>query len=136
MAARIYLTDQQRKVPYKPRGGNSSKGRIRGPQPQSWISGPDPRRHDQYIAWLRHKAQAAFRKEAHELTFEQWETFWNTDWAWENRGTSNVSVILTRIDSEKAWSFENCHIVDRVDHLREKVALTQTGRKYKKRKKL
>ena len=135
MAARPNINEQDRKVPYKPRAGNSSRGRPRGHQPQTWISGPDPRRHDQYVAWLKHKAQAAYRQEIHQLTFEQWEKIWNTDWAWENRGRENCSVNLTRIDKEKGWTIDNCRTIERVVHLREKILTSNLGKKYNKSKK-
>jgi hypothetical protein len=129
MAARPNLKDEDRKRPYKPRGPYKSKGIKRGPNPNSWIVGPDTRRHDQYSAWLKHKSQAAYRGEDHELTFEQWETLWNEDFAWENRGRENNSVNLTRLDKEKGWTLDNVILVERITHLQATATLLR-GRTY------
>jgi len=132
MAARKDLPD--RKIPYKPRGPYKSKGVKRGPNPSSWVSGPDPRRHDQYTAWLKHKSQAAYRGEPHEISFEQWEAIWNEDWAWENRGRDNMSVNLTRLDREKGWTTDNVHIITRVQNLRS-LGSERLGKTFKRGKK-
>jgi hypothetical protein len=132
MAARKDLTD--RKIPYKPRAPYKTKGVKRGPQPHNWVSGPDPRRHDQYYAWLKHKSQADYRGEPHELTFEEWETLWNENFAWENRGRENNSVNLTRIDKEKGWTMDNIVLIERVTHLQATASLLR-GRTYNKGKK-
>lgn len=130
MAPRTNLKDQDRKRPYKPRGSYTAKGNQTGPRPNVWKAGPDPRRHEQYTAWLKHRSQAAFRGESYELTFEQWETLWNTDWAWENRGRTPQSVNLTRIDKERGWYMANVVIITRIEYLRE-MAKSRTGTKYK-----
>jgi hypothetical protein len=101
---------------------------------RSWITGPDPKRHDQYTAWLKHRSQAWYRGEEHSLTFEEWEQFWNTDWAWENRGRGVDCVNLTRIDPEKGWSKDNCYICSRHEHLVQ-MGYDRIGTKYKRRKK-
>jgi hypothetical protein len=81
--------------------------------PELWCTGPDQRRHDQYYAWLKHRAQANFRDEIHLLTFTQWCEFWNKDWAWENRGRRSQDVVLTRIDGQGPWHVNNCEIASR-----------------------
>ena len=130
MAARKDLTD--RKIPYKPRAPYKTKGIPRGPQPHNWCSGPDPRRHDQYYAWLKHKSQADYRGEPHELTFEEWETIWNTDYAWENRGRENLSINLCRKDREKGWHLDNIELIVRRRLLQE-TASQHKGMTYNKR---
>lgn len=81
--------------------------------PLIWKSGPDEKTHQQYYAWLKHKSQAAYRGEAHTMTFDQWLDFWNTDWAWENRGRKVTDLCLTRKDPNGAWSQDNCEIITR-----------------------
>jgi len=54
---------------------NKSRGIKRGPYPQNWCTGPDPRRHAQYYAWLKHKSQAHYRGELHELTWDNGKLF-------------------------------------------------------------
>ena len=93
-------------------------GRKTGHYPHIWSTGPDPRRHDQYYAYLKHKAQASFRGEAHDLTWPQWETLWNTDWAWENRGRRPEDVCLAMLDRAKGWRINNVKIMSRLEQLR------------------
>lgn len=118
----------ERKIPYKPRTTPySSKGKARGPEPQRWCTGPDPVRHEQYTAFLKARAQARFRKEGWELTFEQFEFLWNQDASWPQRGRGADDLLMTRRDFSKAWSFDNCYIMLRGEHLR-KHAQAQAGK--------
>lgn len=97
-------------------------GRKLGKQfPEQWIVGPDPWLHDQYYAWHKHRSQARFRGEDYEFTWEDWQYFWFKDDLWQQRGRERHSLILTRIDEEKAWSRDNCQIITRLEHLRAKV---------------
>jgi hypothetical protein len=102
-------------------------------RPHLWISGPDPLRHDQYYAWLKHKSQAAYRKEAHELTFEQWLAIWTVDDRWNQRGNYSNSIVLTRRDKTQPWSVSNCYVKNRQEHRSESATATQTGMTYKPR---
>lgn len=122
----------ERKVPYKPRPTTySSKGKPRGPEPQRWITGPDPRRHEQYTAFLRARAQARFRKEGWELSFEDFEALWNQDASWLQRGTSSDSLLMTRRDFSLPWSKDNCYIELRRTHL-QRMCQLQTGKPKRK----
>jgi len=96
---------------------NKSRGIKRGPYPQNWCTGPDPRRHAQYYAWLKHKSQAHYRGELHELTWDQWETIWNTDGHWERRGRSREDLCLTMLDPECGWHIANVEIMTRLEQL-------------------
>lgn len=116
MAARKNLPNRVR--PYKPRETPyRSKGKPRGPEPQRWCTGPDPQRHDQYIAFLKSRAQAHFRGEQWELTFEQFEFLWNQDGAWLQRGRASDDLLMTRREFTEPWSQENCYIELRRTHL-------------------
>jgi hypothetical protein len=104
---------------------------IRPPRPHLWKSGPDPLDHAQYYAWLKHKSQAAYRKEQHNMTFADWQAIWNVDDNWNRRGNRSCDVVLTRRDKTQPWSRENCFVKNRQHHRSESAALTQTGKRYK-----
>ena len=105
---------------------------ARGPRPQTWITGTDPLTHEQYTAWLKHRAQAHFRNEEYSLTFEDWSWFWNQDDRWSRRGRSGTSLCLTRIDHSEPWSRSNCLIITRQVQMKIHNA-KNTGKKYKKK---
>lgn len=96
---------------------NPRPGRPRGQYPQNWCTGPDPRRHKQYYAYLKHKSQADYRGEPHELTWPEWETIWNTDSAWEKRGRAREDLCLTMIDADCGWHITNVQVVTRLEQL-------------------
>jgi hypothetical protein len=122
----------ERKVPYKPRPATyKNKGKRLGPRPHVWISGPDPLRHEQYICWLKAKAQANFRKESWELTFEQYEFLWNQDGSWYQRGRGSDDLLMTRRDSSQPWNKDNCYIELRRTHLKRNCQL-QSGKPKRK----
>ena len=86
------------------------------PRPHVWRSGPDLYRHQKFIAWGRHKAQALYRGEDYQMTFEDFETAWADKF--DLRGRSADSLILVRVDDEKAWHKDNVELIDRREHLR------------------
>jgi hypothetical protein len=101
----------------KTRKPNKSRGRPRGHYPENWCTGPDPRRHKQYYAYLKHKSQAHYRGEPHELTWDEWETIWNTDSQWEKRGRHREDLCLTMIDPDCGWHISNVQVVTRLEQL-------------------
>lgn len=132
MAARN-IPPELRKRPYKARPIYArSNEYLLGPRPNNWRSGPDQVKHQQYIAWGRHRSQAAYRGESHELTFEEWCRLWDKNDHWFNRGRLMTSSILTRRDSQGAWSYKNCEIIARAQ-LHQRVSQKRTGMTYKKR---
>lgn len=87
-----------------------------GTRPHVWkVQGLVP--HQQYIAWQRAKAQAAFRDEAWTLTFEQFQTVWCGQW--ERRGRLRDDYCMTREDSQGAWSIDNVKCIPRLEYLRK-----------------
>jgi hypothetical protein len=62
------------------------------------------------------KAQAVFRKEPWDLSFEDYCRVWQNDW--HNRGRTPDSVCLTRRDEDIGWDFENVEIITRAEHFR------------------
>ncbi len=102
-----------------------------GSRPQVWVSGPDIVTHEKYVAFVKHRAQANFRKEPHDLTFEDWLSFWTVE-NWSNRGRKNTAVVLTRKDKTGPWSKDNCVIMTRLEHLVEH-GKANMGKRYKSR---
>lgn len=90
----------------------------RGPRPDTWKSGPDPFTHEQYVAWLKHKSQAKFRGEPHQLTFDDWQWAWLHQW--HKRGRNKTSLMLVRVDWHKPWQRDNVMLVTRKEfHYRQ-----------------
>jgi len=80
-------------------------------------------------AFVRHRAQCAFRGEGFELTLEDWCKFWPDEAAFARRGRSTEDLVMTRWDIEKPWSRENCCLLTRLAHFRIKNK-RQYGRPY------
>ena len=89
---------------------------MTGIRPEQWKSGPDPRTHEIYYAWMLRRAQAKHRKEEWELEWDDFYNLWKDDW--EKRGRLADDVCMTRLDIEKPWNKENTVIISRGDHLR------------------
>lgn len=95
-----------------------------GPRPHTWkVQGEQ--NHDQYIAWMRMRAQAKYRGEQFELTFEQFQTKWADKW--EHRGRGRDDYCLTRKDPEQSWNSNNCELRIRAEHLAESNRRTRNG---------
>lgn len=108
------------------------KGPAVGPRPHTWYSGPEERRHSMYMPWNRAKAQANFRKEAWDLTFEQFYEIWKDDW--EKRGRQADDLCMTREDPDGAWDIKNTVLVTRHEHLkRQGQYRIEKGMKYYKK---
>jgi hypothetical protein len=91
------------------------KPTLRGPKPHRWITGPDPERHKTYIPFLKQKAQAMFRKEFWDLTFEQWEKIWDGRFHLRGRGADNLCMMME--DPDLGWTDTNAVIVTRREQL-------------------
>lgn len=63
------------------------------------------------------RAQAKFRKEGWDLTFEDFCNIWCTDELWDKRGRSADALIMTRVNEEKAWTPGNIQLITRYDQL-------------------
>lgn len=93
----------------------SRRGSPKGPRPHTWkVQGMVP--HKQHIAWQRSKAQAVFRGESWELTFEQYQELWVG--CWEKRGRGRDDMCLSREDPDGAWDTINTSVIPRLEHLR------------------
>lgn len=97
-----------------------SRARVRKPyrtDPDRWISGPDPYKHELFYAWHKHRAQCRFRREPYELTFEDWQSIWHDPKEFFNRGRQPECLILTRKNIAGEWSLDNCEIITRLEQL-------------------
>lgn len=86
-------------------------GRGTGPRPHTWKAGTDPVRHDQYTAWLKARAQASYRKEPWEITFEQWVELWADQW--HRRGRQQDCLMLMKRRWQEPWTRRNAQLVNR-----------------------
>ena len=85
-----------------------------GPRPETWITGPDEYKHSMYTPWQRMKAQAAFREEPWDLSFEDFYNAWKD--CWHKRGRGPDDLCMTRIDYDGVWDKDNIEIIDRTQH--------------------
>lgn len=86
-----------------------------GPRPHCWkVQGEIP--HEQYCCWLKMKAQANFRGEEWQLTFEDYQTAWQGKW--HLKGRTVLAYCLTREDSEGAWHKDNVMCIERQEHFK------------------
>lgn len=92
-------------------------------RPHLWkVQGERP--HQQYCAWLQMRAQANYRGETFDLTFEQYQAVWSQHWDLKGRGVANYC--LTRIDQEAGWHMANVICIPRIEHLQRRHRQTGT----------
>lgn len=84
------------------------------PRPHVWICGPDEYKHQMYTPWMMARAQANFRGEVWDLTFEEFFKLW--DGHWEQRGREVTDLCMSRKDWKKPWDKKNCVIITRQEH--------------------
>lgn len=118
----IVVDNETTKFKYAPKDSKSKLGKPRKIFPHNWISGPDILTHEMYYAWQKHKAQANFRKEAHDLTWEDWLEIWHKPSEFLSRGRQPEDLTLTREDPMGAWTLSNCIVVTRLEQLRRAMA--------------
>jgi hypothetical protein len=112
------MADAFKYAPKKPSLTNSF-GKPRRMFPDNWTSGPDPVQHDMYYAWQKHRAQASYRGEAHDLTWDDWRDIWANPVDFLNRGRRPENLTLTRVDDDGAWTRDNVEVMTRLDQLRK-----------------
>lgn len=84
-------------------------------RPHRWkVQGQIP--HDQYVAWSRAKAQAAFRNEQWDLTFEEFQKIWQG--YWDQRGRASTDYCMSREDPFGPWTIDNVNCIQRREYLR------------------
>jgi hypothetical protein len=85
--------------------------------PHTWVSGPDPVRHEQHRVWTQQRNQALWRKEEWNLDFETWIIMWGE--LWYNRGRGREDYCMTRLDHDLPWDKDNAVVVTRKQHLKQ-----------------
>ena len=103
-----------------------------GPRPHVWVI-KDELQRKKYYCYLQQRAQAQFRNERFELTFDDFQNLWADHW--HQRGRHSQDYCLTRIDPEGAWNNDNVHCIPRVEHIRihiQRQAATMRENKYGK----
>jgi hypothetical protein len=84
---------------------------------------PDPFDRQRNKTWHRMRAQANYRGEPWDLSFEDYKLFWPTEELWRQRGRGAEELCMTRLDPEGAWSRTNSVVLPRIDQARYKNAL-------------
>lgn len=84
------------------------------PRPSRWVTGPDEFKHDMYHPWQMARAQAKFRGEEWDLSFEEYYNLWRD--YWHNRGRKAEHSCMTRKDIEGPWDKNNTHVINRYQH--------------------
>lgn len=93
-----------------------------GPRPHCWkVQGDIP--HKQHLAFLQMRAQANYRKEVFELTFEDFQYLWRDHW--DMKGRAIDDYCLTRKDPEGSWDKHNTICLPRIEHLRRQKTFKQ-----------
>mgnify|MGYP001556568427 CR=1 FL=1 len=69
----------------------------------------------QKMCFNRSRAQARYRKEDWELTFEEYKSVWGDDFWF--RGTGIDDYCLKRIDGDGAWDTSNVIVCKRREYL-------------------
>lgn len=66
------------------------------------------------LSWSRMKAQAKFRNEPWDLSWDDYLAIW--EGRWHLRGVIKDSLCLTRRDWSKGWTRDNVEITTRNEH--------------------
>lgn len=85
------------------------------PNPDNWTEEALIKK-DIHHAYLKHRAQAKFRKEDYSLTREQWEQLWTVD-CWLLRGRGRNDLCLAMLDPSEGWHINNVEVMERMDYL-------------------
>lgn len=106
----------KRKYTVKPKYGLPGQ-RGRNSNPDTWVTGPNLLTREKYYAYLKHRAQARFRKEPYQLSWEDWQTLWS-DSDFQKRGRSKNDLCLARLDHLGAWELCNVVVCTRLEVLK------------------
>jgi hypothetical protein len=122
MAQRLKKDGTPAKKPGRPPNPNKAPPERKGfgkgkARPHVWLCGPDKEVHDLYTPWMKARAQAHFRGEDWDLTFEQFYDLWKEDW--HQRGRGSFDKCMSRNDPTEAWSVDNTLIITRREHLKK-----------------
>lgn len=84
-----------------------------GPQPDSWITGPDPEIKEHRRRWSRAKAQARFWSQEWTILWEDYLDLFKTAAGEWSRDANALN--LTRVDTEEGWHIWNVRLMKRID---------------------
>jgi hypothetical protein len=110
--SRLRYTPEVKKL-----GPSNKQGRYQNPE--LWITGPCPIRRDKYYGWLKHRAQAKYRGEYYNLSWEAFEQLWFDDDMWFQRGRKVTDLCMSLIDFEQGWTDGNVEVITRLEQLRK-----------------
>lgn len=96
-------------------------------RPQSWVTGPDDFAHEQYYAWLKHRAQARHRGELYDITIDEWRTLWPQH-LFEQRGRSSKDLCCKMLDPELGWTKSNVEVMTRREGVQMQHQLKKLGK--------
>lgn len=88
------------------------------PRPKSWTFPDDPVKTKAYLCYLRAKAQAKFREEFWDLTFDQWWHLWTSSGQWHNKGKAADEYCMLQRNTDLGWTVDNAYIATREEHFK------------------
>ena len=104
------------------RGTKGSGNKV---NPDDWrVNTPEMR--ELYYAFIKHRSQANYRKEAYELDFETWLAIW--EGRQDQRGKQKDCLLMTRIDMTEGWTKRNTIIQVRSEHFKRKAEFIRCKR--------
>ena len=112
------------KTPTNPKGG----GRVPGRRYEHLTYYPGVQ-GEMRLAWNRMRAQAKFRGETWDLSWEDFMAIWDTKW--HLRGTNKESMVLTKRNQEGDWTKDNVEICPRLEQWRRQVKVRGPSKKNK-----
>ena len=68
------------------------------------------------LAFVRSRAQAKFRKEDWELTWEEYQNIWKDSW---HLRQDTPPIVLTRIETDRSWCVNNVELTTQNRHIRK-----------------
>ena len=87
-----------------------------GPQPDTWITGPDPEVKAHRLRWSRSRAQARFWRQEWTISWEDYLDLLKTAPGKWSRDADALN--LTRVDTRKGWHIWNVRLMKRIDAMR------------------
>lgn len=117
------------KTASNPKGGGRVKGRD-----YSYLNLYPGAQAEHRLSYCRMRAQAKYRNEGWDISWEQYQEIW--EGKWHLKGRASDDLCLTRIDWAGPWTMANVNLVFRLDHLRRqsKERPSKKGRKLGPRK--
>jgi len=83
----------------------------KGPQPQIWMTGPDPKVKAHRLRWNRMKAQAKYWSQEWTISWEDYLDLYKTATGLWGRQKHNYN--LTRVDTSQGWHIWNVQMMTR-----------------------